>query len=525
LVLLKVNQDEPLEAIQWYLDKPATVGQYAIAVGRMGDAETPAIAVGIISARDRLWGKALQTDARISPAFYVGPLSDILGNVLGIVVPAVPEQGGAEEKTGWYDAGIGFAIDSASIAPRLERMRAGKDIQKGLLGIVSADSDPYSAGTLVEAVRPRSPAEKAGLKGGDEIVSVAGTPVRHYYEIRQLLGRFDAGDALPLTVHRDGQTLDITAQLASEIPPFDPQRLGIYAASREDRLVVTAVVPDSPAAAELRPGDQIVQVAERPVPTAAALRRRVMSHDPEMPLKMTIQRDGQDQTLEISTQSVAGPLGEVAPPSLAAEKEDAETAPAIAWKETNLTLPDVPNKAIAFAPADPATAKVRGLLVVMADPGDAPDKQPLDRWREAAKSLQVAVAIVFAADNERWTPPESDVAGQIAAKLSQQWNLDRAAVGVTGETAGASFAMAMVVAITQQESISGVFASPEMRPPAIRLSENDPALPSQVALPLPAETDPPGWAAVLPRIGYPIVRAPDANPETVVRWVISLTRI
>lgn len=528
LVLLKADVSSSLEAIEWHTEKPAVVGQYAIAVGRVADTGPPAVSVGIISARDRLWGKALQTDARISPAFYGGPLVDIQGNVLGIVVPAVPEQGGAEEKTGWYDSGIGFAIDSKSIVKRLEKLKSGEDIQKGLLGIVAASSDPYSAGTTIEAVRPRSPAEKAGIKGGDVIVELAGTPVSRYYQIRQTLGKFDAGDEIDLTVERDDKPLQLQATLVSEIPPFDPQMIGVYAEATDDGIRVLSTVPTSPAAdGGLQAGDLITRLQDREVPSPAALRRRVMSHDPESPLNATVRRGDETLQLKLSTQSIAGELGEVLPPPLPdtgdeLEDDGAENVP---WKETQLELPDVANKVIYLAPADVEETRVRGVLIVMADPGNAPGAASIDRWREAAKELRVAVAVVFAADNNAWTPPEADVAGQIAGKLAKQWQLDRSAFGVTGETAGPSFAMAVVVAMTQDASIAGVFASTEMRPPAMRLSENDPAQPSQIALPLEQQDELPGWASVLPRAGYPLVRTKDAQPKTILEWLVSLSRI
>ena len=86
------------------------VGQWAIAVGRTFESDRPNMAVGILSALDRVWGKAIQTDAAVSPNNYGGPLVDIRGRVLGVLVPLSPEA--ADEMAGveWYDSGIGFAI-------------------------------------------------------------------------------------------------------------------------------------------------------------------------------------------------------------------------------------------------------------------------------------------------------------------------------------------------------------------------------------------------------------------------------
>src|SRR5580704_2393257 len=109
LTLLKVDAAglTPLRADP---NQPVRVGQWAIAVGRTYDSPEPSISVGIVSASNRVWGKAIQTDARVSPVNYGGLLIDLAGNALGLIVPLSPS--GKEETAGveWYDSGIGFAI-------------------------------------------------------------------------------------------------------------------------------------------------------------------------------------------------------------------------------------------------------------------------------------------------------------------------------------------------------------------------------------------------------------------------------
>ena len=99
------------------------VGQWSIALGRTFDSPNPAMSVGIVSALNRIWGKAIQTDAKISPTNYGGPLVDLEGRVMGVLAPLSPE--GQSEASGieWYDSGIGFAVPLEDILQVLERLK------------------------------------------------------------------------------------------------------------------------------------------------------------------------------------------------------------------------------------------------------------------------------------------------------------------------------------------------------------------------------------------------------------------
>ncbi len=528
LVLLKTESETPMAAVDLPTEISPVVGQYAIAVGRVAGAERPSISVGIISALGRLKGRALQTDARVSPVYYGGPLLDIHGRIVGILVPAMPDAAGADEKAGWYDAGIAFAIPVDGIAKRLETMKAGNDIHPGLLGIVASSSDPFAADTKIDAVRPRSPADRAGLLPNDEITRVAGVPVSHHYEIRQQLGRFDAGDEVTLDVQRDGQTLELKATLAETIPPLELQAVGLYASQTEQAVQVTGVQPDSPAAeAGVAVGDQLVQLDQQRIESLDSLRKRIATADPEVAMSLSLLRDEQQQTVELRSVAVAGPLAAL-PVEQSNAAEDGEAADAVKpgdWTVADLTLPDVANQAFYYAPKNTDQMPPRGLLLVLLDPGQQKTSEALNRWQADARALGVVVAVVTPADERRWTPGEADVVGRVATQLSKRMGLDRASIGVTGDQKGPSFAMALVAALTEKEVISGVAAIGELKPPAIRLRENDPELPLQLALAITADAELPGWAGVLPKIGYPIVRTSNTQPRTLLQWVRTLSRL
>ena len=153
LVLLKIKTDAPLVPIPWPESPPnLRIGQTTIAVGRYGTDASPMVSGGVLSATQRLDGIALQTDARVSASLYGGPLIDLRGNFIGVLIPAVAE-GGAPDATSWYDSGIAFAIPSTVLRAKLDRLRDGQDIKKGLIGIVSKSKDPYENSTEIAAVR------------------------------------------------------------------------------------------------------------------------------------------------------------------------------------------------------------------------------------------------------------------------------------------------------------------------------------------------------------------------------------
>ena len=126
IVLLKIEVDRPLPVPEAVPEAEMRVGQWCVAVGRTFEDDRPNLAVGILSAVGRIWGKAMQTDAAVSPNNYGGPLVDIRGRVLGVLVPLSPQS--ADEIAGyeWYDSGIGFAVPLEAIRKMLPQAAQGR---------------------------------------------------------------------------------------------------------------------------------------------------------------------------------------------------------------------------------------------------------------------------------------------------------------------------------------------------------------------------------------------------------------
>src|SRR5581483_8402276 len=190
LTLLKVDaKDLPVPAA--VPKGEVRVGQTALALGRTLDPDVtrlPSISLGIVSATGRIWGKAIQTDAKVSPVNYGGPLVALDGRVLGILVPASPR--GDTEVAGleWYDSGVGFAIPLEDVFAVLPKLKEGKELRRGLLGVTAQNAtDEYTAPVVVGTVSPDSAAAKAGIKPGDTVVAIDGRPVPNYSRLQHVL--------------------------------------------------------------------------------------------------------------------------------------------------------------------------------------------------------------------------------------------------------------------------------------------------------------------------------------------------
>ena len=525
LVLLRIDTDKPLVPIDLAASTQRKIGQTTIAVGRYGTDASPMVSRGVLSAEARLDGIALQCDARVSPALYGGPLIDLYGNVLGVLIPAVAE-GGAESPTAWYDSGIAFAIPAEVIVRKLDRLKAGEDVRKGLIGIVSKTSDPYQEGTEIAAVRVRSPAEKAGIKPGDAVLEVDATPVRRHQEIRQVLGRFDAGESIQLKLRRDGQPIDVEVTLAESIPPLQPQRLGVVTADRDvgegeeasTEVFVSEVVPGTPADGKLKPGDVIKSAGEADVSDSQSLRRLMISAEPEQAVDFSIERDGDQQSISVTPADIAGKALEEYPEDWQAE-EPAE------WETKDLKLPESANAAAYVAPKPDADADRLGLLVLLLNPGQGTPRDVLEKWSEAAKQAGVVVCAIAPEDARRWQPKELEVVANFAAAVLKLGGIEASAVavaasgGLAGGDGEAADAMALAVAISQSKTFFGVAISPKTRPPAVRLRENEATASMQLLLPIDQRDELPGWAAAIEKAGYPVVLGSQTTPLSLLKWV------
>ena len=200
ICLLKIDDVAGLVVPEMQPVQDVKVGQWAISLGVGYGDQTPAISMGIISAKNRVGGRAIQTDANISPANYGGPLVDIQGRLIGICVPMNPQSQAVAAGVEWYDSGIGFAVPVDDFAKIIERLKDGQKILPAFVGVETGPVD--GPGMQINGVTEGSAADQAGLVKGDVLLAIDGEPINDMLRLRQVLNRFEAGQEITVSIKR-----------------------------------------------------------------------------------------------------------------------------------------------------------------------------------------------------------------------------------------------------------------------------------------------------------------------------------
>jgi len=228
LAIVKINQTG-LPLVRLGDSDSVELGQTAIAIGNALGEFRNTVSVGVISGLSRTitasgGGMAeiiegvLQTDAAINQGNSGGPLLNLKGEVIGINTAMVS---GAQN--------IGFAIPINKAKRAIESVKKTGRIISPYLGVqyLSISPDlakkenlPVEEGALVrgekgsQAVIKNSPAEKAGIKAGDIIISVNGEKINSDHSLASLIQKYNVGDKIVLKVLRNGQELSFEVILA-----------------------------------------------------------------------------------------------------------------------------------------------------------------------------------------------------------------------------------------------------------------------------------------------------------------------
>jgi len=220
IAVLKVNPRGALPFVRFGDSTQTRVGDWVIAIGNpFGLGGT--VTAGIVSAVHRninagLYDRYIQTDASINSGNSGGPMFDINGNVIGINTALISPTGG--------NVGIGFAIPAEQIAPVVEQLRRGQRVQRGYIGVslqnideglASALNIDRNRGELIRSVTAGGPADRAGIRQGDVVISVAGQPVTPDQTLAYLVSRQAIGSRIPVELIRNGQRQTVNVAVAS----------------------------------------------------------------------------------------------------------------------------------------------------------------------------------------------------------------------------------------------------------------------------------------------------------------------
>jgi serine protease Do len=308
LAVVKVNATD-LPSISWGDSGKLAPGETVLAFGSpFGQSFQFSVTRGIVSAVNRQNpysndarkpGGYIQTDAAINPGNSGGPLVNAHGELVGIDTFIISNSGSF--------AGMGFAIPSQIVHNTAMQLIKNGKVDHGYLGISMNDVTPENAhffnlkdasGAIIAQVTPDSPASRAGLKAGDVIRELNGTPIADGSALQIAVGEDTPGTHIKLGIVRDGNPMTIdmtvgefqgktnltadnndqggtngapkTGKLGLGLANLDQQtrqQLGIPA--NVQGALVQSVRPDSPADdAGLRPGDVVLEVNRKPVASA-----------------------------------------------------------------------------------------------------------------------------------------------------------------------------------------------------------------------------------------------------------------
>lgn len=331
LAVLKIAGSD-LRALELASAGDPRVGEWVLAIGSPFGLDS-SVTAGIISATGRTglsrdgsdrYEEFLQTDAAINPGNSGGPLVNLDGQVVGVNTQIASTSGGS--------VGIGFAIPADMARSVMEMIIRTGRAQRAWLGIDMeriAPGDPVLNkvpgrwAVRVSRVVEGSPAEKAGLKEGDLVLSIGDRPAQDNNRLRNAIAYTTPGQPTKVVVLRDGKMQALTAVLEDQFVGRTKAMGGTVidvlgvAARTMDRtrsrelgyrspirgVEILDVVQDSPAErAGLRAGDIVLGIESDAVSSAEVLRSIAGSLDLRRTYELTVARGNSQWRIELGGQ-------------------------------------------------------------------------------------------------------------------------------------------------------------------------------------------------------------------------------
>jgi serine protease Do len=228
LAVIKIDTSSPLPTVKLGNSDTTQVGDWVEAIGSPF-ALSQTVTAGIISAKNRTiepgatgqFQHFIQTDAAINPGNSGGPLLNMNGEVIGVNTAIYTQSAGYQ--------GIGFAMPSNTVAEiyndlispvhKVTRGSIGIEFREGLSGAVNRVYG-FKNGVLVQRVHPDGPAEKAGIKVGDIIVSIDGRAIKDGDDLVSEIASRRPGSTVRIGYLRDGKQADTTVTIGDRDKVF-----------------------------------------------------------------------------------------------------------------------------------------------------------------------------------------------------------------------------------------------------------------------------------------------------------------
>lgn len=326
LALISIEPDDQLIPLPLGDSDKLEVGDWVVAIGNpFGLGNT--VTAGIVSAKYRQIGAGpydnfIQTDASINPGNSGGPLLNTAGQVIGINSAIFSQSGG--------NIGIGFAIPINMAKDLLPQLKKGKVI-RGWLGVMIQKVTPElkdkfnlkdEKGALVADVAAGGPAEKAGIKRGDVIISFNGKQIDEMNDLPFIVGSTPVGIKVDVDVIRNGrkktckvkigelkeekESQDVAKakpELGMTVQEITPQLAESLGLSQTTGLVVMQVERNSPAEeAGLKQGDIILEIDQVPAKDLEEFLSKIREYNKGDTILFLIKRGGKTiyLTLKVS---------------------------------------------------------------------------------------------------------------------------------------------------------------------------------------------------------------------------------
>ena len=318
LALIKIKPDHELVPLALGDSDQTEVGDWVIAVGSpfgLGDTVT----AGIVSAKFRRIGGAyddyIQTDASINPGNSGGPLVNDQGEAIGVNTAIFSRSGG--------NIGIGFAVPINIAKQLLPQLKKG-EVVRGWLGVGIQEITEElkqsldlktNDGVLVSGISAGSPADKAGIRRGDVIVSFDGNEVKEMHQLPFMVATTPVGKKVAVEILRDGsrKTLqveigrlreeggeiaspedDSAPRLGMNVQNVTPEIAQKFDLPASEGVVVLQVQPGSPAAqAGLAPGDILLEIGREKITDVRELKEKLKDYKEGDVILLLVNRRGQ----------------------------------------------------------------------------------------------------------------------------------------------------------------------------------------------------------------------------------------